>query len=145
MPLPNTRVIPVGWEAAHAPVAEQAMTATATVTRPASNGPPVFDEETGRSQHPAPSTVHSGPCRIQRSALTGGHAPVVADKVTPLREYVTSWPLDAPVFRVNDLVTVTDATDTELAGQVLRIVDVRRGSLVWQRDYLAEEHVPTTR
>lgn len=143
--LPNTRLIPDGWEAHHAPTAEQAMTAECVITRPASNGTPVFDAETGRSLHPDPVTVYTGAVRVQRSALTGGNIDVVADKPTPLRQYVVSLPLTAPQIQVADRIAVTAATDPLMVGKILTVADVRGGSLVWQRDLLCDEHVPITR
>lgn len=143
--LANSRMFPTTWEQHHAVCAERAMTAECVITRPASNGTPVFDEETGRSQHPDPTTVYTGVCRVQRSALTGGNVPVIADKPTPLRQYVVSLPLAAPQIQVGDVVEVTSATDSLMVGKRLSVADVRGGSLVWQRDLLCDEHVPATR
>lgn len=144
--LPNTRLIPATWEAHHAPTAEQAMTADCTVTRPASTpGQPTFDEVSGRSVYPVPPVVYTGPCRVQRAALSGTKDPVIGGKPTPIRPYQYSTPLDAALLQVNDIVEITAATDPEFAGAKLRLTDVRGGSLVWQRDYGAEQWTPTTR
>lgn len=144
--MPNARLVPEGWEAHHAPVAEGGMTAECVVTRPASSaGTPTFDEEAGRTTYPAQPKIYTGPCRVQRAALTGANADVIGDRPQPLRSYVVSTPLAAPLLQVNDVVTLTTAVDPVMAGRRMRVEDVRGGSIVWQRDYLCQEWTPTTR
>lgn len=144
--LPGARLIPDGWEAHHAPVPEGAMTAECRVTRPATTpGQPTFDETTGRSVYPDPPEVYAGPCRVQRARISGTQDPVIGGKATPLRLYEVSAPLAAPPLRVNDIVEITAATDHEFAGALMRVTDVRGGSLVWDRWYDAEQWTPTTR
>lgn len=145
MPLANTRMFPATWEARHGPCAEQAMTAECVITCPASNGTPVFDEETGRSLHPDPVEVYTGICRVQRPPGLAPNVPVVADNPTPMRQYVVSLPRAAAAVQVADIVLITAATDSQFIGKVFNVVDVRGGSLVWQRDLLCDERVPTTR
>ena len=144
--LPNGRLIPEGWEGHHAPVAEGGMTAECVVTRPTSTaGAPVFDELSGRSTYPAQPKVYAGPCRLQRAAITGANAEDIGEKPQALRSYVASMPLAAPLLHVNDMVALTEATDPAMVGRRLRVIDVRGGTLVWQRDYLCQEWTPTTR
>lgn len=145
--LPNAAVIPAGWEAAHAPVANAVMTATCTVTRLQSTaGQPTYDDVTGRSVYPAATTVYTGQCRMQRASRpVGAGAAVIGDKMTPTYGYVLSIPLTAAELQVNDVVTIDAATDDEFEGHTFTVVETRGGSLVWQRDYGCEERSPTTR
>lgn len=144
MPRPGSQVIPTGWEAHHSPVAEAVMTAACVITRLTSTVPVPYDQGTGRSTYSTPPTIYSGACRVQRSARIG-MVGQVGETPTTVRRYMVGIPLAADPIQVNDLVTVTDATDSALVGLRLRVTDVTGGSLVWERDLLAEVHEPTTR
>ena len=140
MPLPNTKVIHPDWSAHHYAVADGQMTAEGTITRP---GTPVFDELLGRNVLPAPGLIYDGPMRVQRvQPSAAAAARMVADREVVIREYQVGLPLSVngvatkPV-QVNDVVTVI--------GLVLRVRDIRDGSLLWQRDLSCEDIAPTTR
>ncbi len=144
MPRPDSRVIPTGWSEHHQPTAESVMTATCRITRrTAATG--VYDSSTGRTTYTAPTEVYEGPCRIQRAALTGTQAPIRGEKLTPVRPYTVSLPITAEGIQVNDLVEILTADDPDTTGKHLTVVDVRGGSLLWQRDLICDEHTPTTR
>lgn len=147
MPRPGTDVIPAGWEAHHQPVADATMTAQCAITRQATGAIPgaAYNPATGRTAYPAPVTVYTGRCRVQRADVLATPQPVGERPVT-VRRYTVSIPLggDTPI-QVNDVVEVTAATDPDLVGTLLRVTDVRGGSLVWQRDMQCEVWEPTTR
>ena len=126
------------------------MTAHGTVTRP--SGVPVFNELLGYDVLPAPQLLYDGLVRVQRlQPAVSASAATIADRELIIREYQVSLPLavhgiDTAPIQTNDLVTVTACSDDpQLVGKVLRVRDVRLGSLVWQRDLLCEDVAQTTR
>lgn len=146
--LPNGSVIGPDFEAHHAPTCDATMTATCTVTRlSAPTGTPTFDAQSGRSVYPAPSTVYTGACRVQQrnAGLGGAVAQDVGEKPQPTHHYQIAMPLTAPQLKVNDTVEVTAAKDAAMVGRHFRITDALGGSVLWQRDYHAEEWVATAR
>jgi hypothetical protein len=143
--LPNMHVIGPTWESHHAPVTDDAMTATCTVTRRTA-GQAVFDPNTGRNAYPDPVTVYSGRCRItQPSVSAGQNVTEVGDKPTTIAGYDLAVPLTAPILQVGDTVTITAATDVAFAGVTLAITAGHGGSLAWQRTYRCDQWTPTTR
>lgn len=145
--LPNTRLIHQDFERYHYATADGQMTAKCVITRAATGPtPPAFDEVTGRSVMPAPTTVYEGRCRVSRSGAPPMQRPVVGDRDVPVREFIVTIPVDTDLVQVNDLVTVTACTgDPHLVGMVLHVVDARRGSLSWQRDLTCSLQPPVTR
>lgn len=151
MPLPNTRVIPHGWSQHHRPTAEGQLTAECEIISYPSGGEPlVFDETLGYSTPAAPNILYRGPCRVQRlqPALSATEL-AIADREVIIREYMVVVPHDAvavPGAAVNDLVRITaNPDDPTLIGGLLRIRDIRQGSLIWQRDLTCEDVSSTTR
>lgn len=142
MPLPNSRVIPLGWEAHHAPVAEGQMTATCEVRRPSSAA--TFNETTQGSDYPEPTALYTTRCRAQRLPMRGGDQPIAGRDVV-LQRYQVNLPRDVTAPRVNDQIVITECTDPTLTGLILRIREVRSGTLRWQRDLMCEEVTPMTR
>lgn len=142
MPLPNTRVVPPGWETHHRGVPDGAATATVTVVRPDTTGH--WDPNhgpTGGTVYDDPTTVWAGPGRVQALSDRVGN-PVVGEQQQTIRRYLVVVPLDCPPVEVGDAVDVTAATDTQTAGLALRVVDVPHGSLVWERDLECEQREP---
>lgn len=129
MPRPGSRVIPSGWEARHRPVAEGTHTATITFRRPAAA--PVFDPATGTTTRPT-VTVYTGPCRIQE--LPREHVVTDPAQRITIRRYMVSVPIAATNLRVDDVGTVDTANDASLPGRPLRVTDVLRGSLTFERN-----------
>lgn len=142
MPLPGTRVIPDGWEAHHQPTAEGQMTAAGTFTRQADAAS--FDEVAGRSVYPAPTTVYAGPLRFQASQRLGAQR-TIGDRTEPIKRYQVGVPISAGVIQVNDVCTITAATDTAMVGRKLIVMEIPGGSLLWQQDLVCEEWQPTSR
>jgi hypothetical protein len=129
MPRPGSRVIPGGWEAHHRPVAEATFTAAITFKRP--NGAPVFDSTKGETTQPT-VTIYSGSCRIQE--LPREHTTIAAAERITWRRYRVSLTIAATGLRLDDVGTVDAANDPSLIGRGLRVIDVERGSLTFQRD-----------
>jgi hypothetical protein len=104
-----------------------------------------FNETSGRAVLPTPATIYAGPARLQASQRLSGTADIGGKQVVQHR-YMVAIPADSPVPQVNDQVTVTACTgDPDFVGRILRIVDVLDGSLLWQRDFVAEDVEPATR
>lgn len=144
MPRPGTQLIPPGWEAHHEPVAELQMTATCEVRRPSSAA--TFNSTSHKSDYPVPTVLLTSKCRIQRFPMRGGADQPIGGRSVTIQRYQVNLPRDVtPIPRVNDQVVVTDSTDPTFAGLVLRITEVRSGTLRWQRDLVCAEVTPTTR
>lgn len=145
--LPNTHVIPPDWEQHHRPVSADAMTAECVITRPTSTAG--WDDTTGKSAYPTPATIYGpGPCRINRggSGAVPAGATTVADRTVTLVDYAIVIPTSAPLIQVHDLVTVTTCTgDPQLVDLTLRVKDVARGGLTWERVLSCELQPPTSR
>jgi hypothetical protein len=142
MPLPTTRVIPDGWEDHHYATADGQMTAAVRFTRPTTASS--FDEVTGRSTYPDPALVYDGPGRVQASQRLDSQQ-TVGDRAETVKRYQVSLPVAAGPIQINDIGVVYDATDQQLVGLTLLVVEVVRGSLVWQHDLTCIEWQPTSR
>lgn len=119
------------------------MGATITFRRNSSNAS--FDEDAGRSVYPDPVILWTGPARIQRIARRGGDQEIGARFVI-VQMYQISVPADVPEIQINDQAdTIVCADDPFLLGKLLRVREVRLGSLIWSRDLICEEPTPTTR
>jgi hypothetical protein len=136
MPRPGSRVIAAGWEAHHRPVAESTFTAIITFKRP--DGAPVFDPDTGTTTQPT-VTVYSGPCRIQE--LQREHTTIDPAQRITIRRYQVSLTIQATGLRLDDVGTVDAANDPSLIGRGLRVIDVQRGSLTFQRDLIVTDNL----
>lgn len=130
MPLPNTRVIHPRFSTHHQPAAAQTRTATCDITRPAT-GRGALNKTTGTVTN-APTTVAVDvPCRIQAAASSDRTTQTGDQQVTFRKYLVTIDPaLDT---RIDDVVTITAAIDTDLIGRQLRVIDVIYGSEIWDR------------
>lgn len=129
---PGTPVIPEGWAAAHRPVAEKTMTATASIREP--GGTPGWDEEAEESTLVPHDPYFTGPCRVQALATQAGLA-VVAEDPETVASYLITVPASVTATE-EQLVTVTDTGDPALEGKTLRIRQVVRGSLRFERDLI---------
>lgn len=126
------------------------MTATGTLQRPSSAA--TFDEATGRSTYPAPTVLWTSVppdpgIRVQRlSRRAIGRGDQVGGRTVEVQMYQVSIPVAAPEPQINDQIVITaNPDDPYLVGKTLRVVEVRLGSLLWQRDMTCEEITPTTR
>lgn len=130
---PGTRVIPDGWGAAHAvPVAG---TRRATVSLRHPGGTPAWNETTQQTE-----TVPFAPyaadqlARIQAVTNRAGGPVEAAGETVYVRGYLVALPVTVVDAKPGDLITVDACTDPTLVGRVLTVVDVLRGSEVWERD-----------
>jgi hypothetical protein len=143
MPRPGTKVIPVNWSGHHRPVAEGGMTAAVELRRPSSGK--TFDESGGKSVYTTPAVLWSGVARVQRISRRGGDK-LVGDRFAIVQMYQVSLPADVPEAQIDDQIYVAAAADDpKLIGKLMRVREVRLGSLIWERDLICEEPTPTTR
>lgn len=131
---PSTRVIPANWETSHAPVADRAGTAVVALRRPGSGN--AFNKTSGRTEFTKLEPYATGlPSRIQGLRETARGAPtVVAAENVRITDYLVTVPL-AVVAATGDLVEITTCSDPMLpAGAMLKVVEITRGSLRFERD-----------
>ena len=137
MPLQGARVIPVGWEAHHRPVLETTWTATVTFRR--ASGPAVFDPATGSTAQPK-TVVFTGLVQIQHHETTAAGSTVAgAEKITS-HDYQVSGPVEMDLLP-DDVGTVDASNDPTLTGRELRVTDIQRGSLLFQRDVICTDNL----
>jgi len=142
MPLERSRVIPIGWEAHHRPVAESTQTAWCRITRDGT-GPGTWNESKNQYDPPPRETVYGQlSCRIQELSLPQRQQ--TGQQQVSSRDYRISVLITALAVLVGDVVEVTggDATlDPSLIGRPLVVTDIQRGSLTWQRDLIAIDNL----
>lgn len=121
------------------------MTATCVITRQATIATsPGWDNTTGRSVYATPTTIYTGPCRIQRAPSRGQPTDIGARQVTA-RPFTVSIRSDAEPVQAGDVLKVTGATDPGMAGTRFTVTATHPGSLVWTQDLTCEQWQPTTR
>lgn len=136
MPRPNSRVIHPDWEARHRPVL--ATTRTATVTFRRFSGPPVHDPETGSTGRPK-AIVYTGEFRIQEDQVTASVTDAAAQQITTHR-YQLSGEVEV-ALEIGDVGTVTATNDPTLVGRELRVTDIERGSLLFERTFICTDNL----
>ncbi|MFG1846771.1 DUF6093 family protein [Micromonospora carbonacea] len=141
MPLPNHRLIHPRFESHHRPVSEAAMTVFGRLLRPSETG--TRDPGTGTTTFPNPVLIYSGRARIRANSGAQG---VQADRIVAVGGYLLILPADTPVPHVRD-VWVVDGCDGDpsLLGVRLRVVDVPRSGLSWQRNVGCDVEEPINR
>ncbi len=147
MPFPNSRVIPRGWERIHRPVSEGMMTAVGRLTRPATDGRPVFDEATATSTYPAPAVLWEGAVRFGMTAGPPGSTPVGGRDVN-VQDYTFAIPTrGTPLVQVGDLFEIVECSgDPASVGMVFKVAGPRRGALSFDRGFSGQlQPPPTTR
>jgi hypothetical protein len=136
MPRPGTGPIHPRFEERNRPAATGTMTAEAVITRDA--GPGTFDPVTRKTPQLPDTTVHTGPARVQTMLRLNLPAEFGGQQVS-LHRYQVSIAWDAPEIRVDDTVRFTAASDLQLVGRKVRVLDVIFSSLQLQRDLICEE------
>ena len=139
---PGTKVIPDSWGASHAPVVEGWLTATVSLRAP--GGTSVWDEGLGRTVvTPNAPFATEVPARIRPIGAGGGPGQEAVDIKVQVAGYLVSLPLEADgVDEVvvdgesNTLVDVTASEDALLTGTSLRVEDIERASLRFERTLL---------
>lgn len=126
-PLPGWRAIPDGWAAAHAPVAEETMTADAQFCR-ISGGPAPWPIPEDWS--PAAEVLWETKVRLQELKREGvsDHA----EQPTYTRQYLITAPLRGPILRVGEYGDVV-----KINGRTFRLASEMQGSLLRERDFIA--------
>lgn len=130
MPLPNSPLIHPKFEAHHRPAVEGSMTVLVRLSRPVEGG--TRDKAAGVTTFAADQPIWEGHASLR--ANLGDGPQVQADRVVALGAYLLRVPAGTPVLRVRDVVDVLgDVSDNSLVGARLRVVDVPRSGLSWQR------------
>lgn len=145
MPLPNTSVIPTGWDEHHRPVAEDAQTSTGWVRR---HGDGVWNDDTGETEFPDPVDIYGSEAEPAAMRIVRDGVETVRDvgeRQVVVRGYIVALPADAPEIHVRDEVVIATASDPRFSDKKLWVHDVRYGSQVWERDLVCENTPPTTR
>lgn len=101
------------------------------------------DPVSGKTVFADPQVLWQGSARIRAS--TGGST-VQADRVVTLGGYLLVLPADCPAPRVRDMWEVDGcAGDPSLERVRLRVVDVPRSGLSWQRNVGCDIEEPSAR
>lgn len=123
-PLPNTRVIPLGWAEHHRPAAAGTRTTQGQLMR--SNGQPIPyplpEGWTGADQ------VWQGTVRVQQSNWATD--PVPGLQPTQLRRYL----ITADVYVLQDIRVGEDGDIMVVGGRQYRVHQALHGSLLWEAD-----------
>lgn len=100
---------------------------------------PYFDEDTGDFSSPGLTLLYQGKCRVAPSSRSQGS---MGQEATPWRTAMVYLPFDAPIPRVDDLVTIERSKDPEMNGRVMRILDVRMATYGAARQLTVESLAP---
>jgi hypothetical protein len=116
-------------------LAASLMTDACTIGRPAGQ---VVDPDTGAVTDTT-TPVYIGACRVKPTAVQSGES-AAGERVIIMRSYVVTVPMAVAGVRVGDVVTVTACPlDPALAGTVLRVRDIAKGSQITARRIVCEE------
>lgn len=111
-----------------------------TVTR--SGGDRIFNQTTGGYTTLAGTTVYSGPCQVQIPAQADASLDAMEGGGATTQQLEVKVPVDATVYRVQDLVTVTAAAhDPTLVGRRYRVTGLHAKSFSTARRLQVEETV----
>lgn len=136
----GTPVIPAGWQAAHGAVVAKTLTATVALRHPGVTK--TWNSTSRRTEYTGGAPYATAqPARIQaqtsRAVQPGEES---AEETLQVAGYLVTLTLDRTADKepeVGDLVDVTASDDPLLTGRALRIHDVVRGSLRFERDLFA--------
>jgi len=134
---PGTPVIPAGWQQAHGAVAAKTMTAIVNLRNPGSTS--TFNPTGRRTEYtPLAAYATAQAARVQaqtsRAVQPGKEQ---AEETLQVAGYLVTITLDRPADQepaAGDLVDVTASDDPLLTGRTLKVADVVRGSLRFERD-----------
>jgi hypothetical protein len=134
-PLPNTRVIPTGWSAHHAPVAAGGMNGLVRIYDPATattGWDPVNEAATLDRGTP----TYDGPARIE--AMLSATDAVQADDQETTRSYLVQILFDAAQVEKDwVLIPYGCINDPQLDGTVMTVDDAQMGTERFTRDLVA--------
>lgn len=133
----GTPVIPPGWQQAHGAVAAKTMTATVDLRKPGSTQ--AFNTTSRRTEYtPNAAYATDQAARVQAQtsrAVQRGEEQV--EETLQVSGYLVTLTFDRTADQepaTGDLVDVKTSDDPLLTGRTLRIHDVVRGSLRFERD-----------
>lgn len=94
----------------------------------------VWDEETGINTITKAAPYFDGPCRAQQQkqpqvGTTGGQR-------VSTHDYLITVPAAVIQAKVGHLGEIYECSDPSLIGRRLKVTDVQRGSLIWERDLI---------
>lgn len=134
---PGTLVIPADYEESHAPVLNKTMTATVSLLP--KGGGPNWDETTKRTDTNAGAPFAEGVLASIQAIPSGGVGSTIADDVVKVSGYYVRIPLDTAVddVIVGSIILVTACADSTLLNRFLRITDIVRSTVQFERTMLA--------
>lgn len=127
---PDTRVIPADWNTTHAPVVTKAARGTCSIRPPGTTQ--TWSDSLDQMVATPKTAYFDGPCRIQALGNQARQPITAGDKET-VAEYLIAIGLDEADPVEGDHITIKTGDDA-LAGQVLRINRVARGTERFERD-----------
>jgi hypothetical protein len=110
---------------------------TCAVTR-AGAGQGTWNDQTGRYDPPARTSVYAGPCLV-RPAMSGDRTVDAGETVITLRTFQVTLPWDAPLIEVDDLLAVVTSADPRVVGRPLRVIGVMYSSDANARRLIVED------
>jgi hypothetical protein len=136
MPRPGSRVIPAGWVEHHRPVAEATFIGAKIRLRdPADDTVGEFDEDTGTRPVVKAAPYYDGPCRVQQQKQP--QVGTTGDQRVSTHDYLVAVPIAVTAVAGGHIGEVYEcAADPTLIGRPLKVTDVMRGSLAWERDLI---------
>lgn len=139
MPRPSSNVIHPRWATHHRPVVEGTFTATIAIRDPAQDTRGELDHDTGTRPVVKATPYYVGGCRIQQQKQP--QVSISADQRVTTHDYLVPVPIEVNA-RTGHIGTVTDCpADPTLVGRELKVTDVLRGSLAWERDLICIDHL----
>lgn len=143
MPLPGTRVIPVGWSAHHRPTVEGTWTATCLIDK-AGTGPSVWNPVTHSTDPPPRIVLYDNlGCRVQQRTMPQQDA-LNAEQQVSTHEYLVVVDIKVAGLEIDgehQVLIKTNPDDPDMAGRRLTVTDIQRGSLMWERDLVCIDNL----
>jgi hypothetical protein len=143
MPLPNTQMIPRGWQGHFAGAVVGGMQARVRLSHPAGLG--TRDPASGRTPQIPARAYYEGPARVQVNAPLAPSASG-AGRELATAAYLVAVPIevgDEP--RLADLVDVLESPDPLQVGLRLYVTNVPTATEILQRNLGADLHAPAPR
>lgn len=131
---PGTPVVPTSWAASHRPVLAGTRHATLAVRRDATTQD--WDDDLEQNVTVPVAAHFTGTCRVQALSQQATDRDAAADTETTADYLLTTDVTAAPAAdqpAEQQLATVTDTGDPLLEGRTLRIVQVVRGTELFER------------
>lgn len=141
MPFPRTRVIPVGWAKHHRPAAEGTMTARVRFRDPEQDEEGPFDNSTGTRPVVKADPYLDTWCRAQQQKQP--QVATTGEQRVSTHDYLIAVPIaGTTVLAVGHVGVIYECPDDpSLVGREIKVTDVQRGSLMWERDLICIDHL----